>query len=127
MPLPRGYKRKKLRNWRTFCAKGSIRTVKSGKARVLVCCPRGRWKPRAQRCKVGTRAIAIDRPKGFGAMKRKPPTVRPEDPRATHAYRGHLLIWNPRRDGYTIDRDGKPIVNGFYPLAEAKRIIDELS
>ena len=52
---------------------------------------------------------------------------RAEDPRTTHAYRGHLLIWSPRREGYTVERDGHAIVSGFYPLAEVKRMVDQLS
>lgn len=64
MPIPRGYRRKKIvKSWRRSCAPGSIRTVKSGKARVLICCPKGKFS--RGRCKVGTRAIAIDKPR-FG-------------------------------------------------------------
>jgi hypothetical protein len=63
MPISKGMKRKRLKNWRRFCAKGSIRTVKSGKAHVLVCCPKGKWKKRSQRCKVGTRVVSIDTPR----------------------------------------------------------------
>lgn len=64
MPIPRGYKRKRLvKSYKRTCAKGSIRTIKRGKVRILICCPRGKWKPRARRCKVGTRAISIDKPK----------------------------------------------------------------
>ena len=70
MPIPKGWKRKKIANWKRVCAAGSLRTVRSGKARVLVCCPKGKWKPRAGRCKVGTRAVSVDTPRGgaFGAI-----------------------------------------------------------
>ena len=34
----------------------SFRWIKSGKAKLLVGCPRGSWLARKQRCKVGTRA-----------------------------------------------------------------------
>lgn len=37
----------------------SFRWKKSGRAFVLVGCPRGEWNARAGRCKVGTRAYKI--------------------------------------------------------------------
>jgi hypothetical protein len=40
-----------------WCDPKSIRTVKSGKARVLICCPRKKWKK--GRCRVGTKEIEI--------------------------------------------------------------------
>lgn len=40
-------------------APASFRWVPSGKSRVLVGCPRGKWKPRKQRCKVGTQAYKV--------------------------------------------------------------------
>lgn len=40
-----------------WCDPKSIRTVKSGKARVLVCCPKKKWK--GGHCIVGTRAIEV--------------------------------------------------------------------
>lgn len=53
----------------TFCEKKvaaknrfdrrSFRWKKSGKAWILIGCPRGEWKPRAQSCAVGTRAYSI--------------------------------------------------------------------
>ena len=53
MPIPRGYKRKKLvKNWRSYCKAGSIRTLKRGRTRILICRPKGMKK---------TRAIAIDK------------------------------------------------------------------
>jgi hypothetical protein len=52
-----------------WCDRKSIRTVKSGKARVLVCCPKKKWK--AGRCTVGTRAIDV-KVRGFGAVKLTP-------------------------------------------------------
>lgn len=58
MPIPKGWKRKRLvKNWRAYCKRGSIRTVTSGKARVLICRPKKGGK---------TRAISIDTPKRFG-------------------------------------------------------------
>lgn len=42
----------------------SFRTVRSGKALVTVGCPKGEYDPRRRRCKVGTRAQRIMRPKG---------------------------------------------------------------
>ena len=66
MPISKGWKRKKLANWRRVCAKGSIRRVRSGKAVVLVCCPKGKF-GRSGRCKVGMRAVSIDTPR-FGSL-----------------------------------------------------------
>lgn len=43
--------------------KRSFRWIKSGDARILIGCPKGKWAPRKQRCKVGTRAYEIVRPK----------------------------------------------------------------
>lgn len=37
----------------------SFRWVRRGRNWLLIGCPRGKWKPRAQRCKVGTRAHKI--------------------------------------------------------------------
>lgn len=42
------------------CARGSMRTVRSGTARVVVCCPKGKFKN--GRCRVGMRAQTILRP-----------------------------------------------------------------
>ncbi len=43
------------------CAPGSTRTVKSGRARVITCCPRGHY--RRGRCLVAIKAQSILRPK----------------------------------------------------------------
>ena len=40
-------------------AKKSFRWVGSGKGRVLVGCPKGKWSERSGRCKVGLRAHAV--------------------------------------------------------------------
>lgn len=45
----------------------SFRWVKRGKAKILVGCPRGKWDPKAERCKVGTRAYAVLSPAKAGA------------------------------------------------------------
>ena len=73
MPISRGWKRKKLvKNYKRVCAPGSIRTkiVPNGRivARLTVCCPKGQWKHNDGRCKVGMRAVSLDKPKsrGFG-------------------------------------------------------------
>jgi len=42
------------------CAKGSTRTVKRGAARIVVCCPKGKF--RRGRCTVGMHAQSILRP-----------------------------------------------------------------
>lgn len=63
MPIPKGWKRKKLvKDWRRYCTPGTIRTVKSGKARVLICRPKGKRK---------TRAISIDTLKGFRGWRQE--------------------------------------------------------
>lgn len=61
MPVPKGYKHKKLASAKS-CAAGSFRRVKRGGVLVTVCCPRGKWKGGS--CKVGMKAIGID--KRFG-------------------------------------------------------------
>ncbi len=43
-------------------AKPSFRWKRSGRAWLLVGCPRGKWKPRAQRCAVGLRAYKLLKP-----------------------------------------------------------------
>lgn len=42
--------------------KRSLRTVKQGKARIVIGCPKGKWDQKAKRCRVGTRAQTILRP-----------------------------------------------------------------
>jgi len=39
--------------------KRSFRWKQSGKARILIGCPKGKWQPKKERCKVGTRAYKI--------------------------------------------------------------------
>lgn len=39
------------------CARGSIRTVKSGKNLIRICCPSGKWDSKKKRCKVGTKGL----------------------------------------------------------------------
>ena len=39
------------------CDPKSIRTVKSGKNLVRICCPKGNWNPKTKRCKVGTKGL----------------------------------------------------------------------
>jgi hypothetical protein len=60
MPLEVGknYVRKRLRSPRS-CSPGSFRTVKRGRTRIVVCCPRGKWNRRSRRCRVGTMAQSI--------------------------------------------------------------------
>lgn len=49
------------------CARGSIRTkAGSGKSkglRLRICCPRGKWNARTERCRVGTKLISIGKPR----------------------------------------------------------------
>lgn len=66
MPTPKGFKHKKIGK-SSFCAVGSFRRVKSGKTLVTVCCPKGKWSGKS--CRVGMRAIGLDKPRGFGDSK----------------------------------------------------------
>ncbi len=46
------------------CARGSFRMKEIGGGKKLViCCPKGKWNRRRQRCKVGTRAQSILTPR----------------------------------------------------------------
>jgi len=83
MPAPKGYRRRKIANWKRVCAPGSIRTVKSGKARVLVCCPKGKRK-RNGRCKVGMSAVSLDVPR-FGSLRSDTKKEHREHPWTTMA------------------------------------------
>lgn len=60
MPVEYGakYIRKRQRSPKS-CAPGSFRTIKRGKNRIVICCPRGHWNRKRQRCRVGTRAQSI--------------------------------------------------------------------
>ncbi len=64
---PRGprsrFRHERLESPSSFDPK-SFRTVRSGRARVVVGCPKGQWDPSRGICKVGTRAQAILRPRG---------------------------------------------------------------
>ena len=64
MPIDRtaNFTRHRQREPRT-CAKGSFRTIKRGKTRIVVCCPRGKWSKRSRRCRVGMRAQSILKPR----------------------------------------------------------------
>jgi len=45
------------------CAKGSFRTIERGDTKIVVCCPKGSWDKRTKRCRVGTRAQSILKPR----------------------------------------------------------------
>lgn len=45
------------------CAPGSFRVVKSGSAQVVICCPKGKWNAKKQRCRVGTFAQSVRTPR----------------------------------------------------------------
>jgi hypothetical protein len=45
------------------CAAGSFRTIERGDTKIVVCCPKGEWDKRRQRCRVGTRAQSILKPR----------------------------------------------------------------
>jgi hypothetical protein len=48
----------------------SFRWKKSGKGRVLVGCPKGKWNAKTERCRVGTKAYAILTPTHTGRCRR---------------------------------------------------------
>jgi len=52
------YCKKVVANKRRFDRR-SFRWKRSGRAMVLVACPRGHWNNRSQRCRVGTRAQKV--------------------------------------------------------------------
>jgi hypothetical protein len=56
----KGWKKRRLMK-KSACARGSFRYVgkKGAKTRVLICCPRGHYSKKADRCEVGTRAYEI--------------------------------------------------------------------
>lgn len=60
--IPRKKKVQKLLP-KSYFDQRSFRWIKSGKARILIGCPKGKWSPKKQRCRVGTRAYEIVRPK----------------------------------------------------------------
>lgn len=68
MPTSKGYSHKKLGK-SSSCAAGSFRRVRSGKALVTVCCPKGKWSKSTERCRVGMKAIGLDRPLGDASMQ----------------------------------------------------------
>ena len=41
----------------------SIRTIKRGRYRIRIECPKGKWSPSKQKCKVGTRAVSVLKPR----------------------------------------------------------------
>lgn len=50
----------------------SLRWIKRGKAWIRVGCPKGKWKTRAERCAVGTRANVVLKPtRGACAVGRR--------------------------------------------------------
>jgi hypothetical protein len=63
--MPRLDVTKNYRRARQFapskCARGSFRTITRGKIKLVICCPRGQWK--RGRCRVGTKAQSILRPR----------------------------------------------------------------
>jgi len=46
----------------TACEPSSFRTVIRDQHRIIVCCPKGEWDPRTQRCRVGMVAQKIEHP-----------------------------------------------------------------
>lgn len=51
-------------------APASFRWIQRGDVKLLIGCPRGKWKPRVQRCSVGTVAYKILRPARTGRCRK---------------------------------------------------------
>ena len=47
-------RKRKVKNISKKCARGSFRTIRRGKKRIVICCPKGKFKD--GRCTVGTKA-----------------------------------------------------------------------
>jgi len=72
-----GYMARKRKMKGTFCEetatakskfdKRSFRYKKSGKAWILIGCPKGKWNAKSQRCRVGTRAHKVLAPSHGGS------------------------------------------------------------
>lgn len=45
------------------CAPGSFRMKRSGKAQLVICCPKGKFDREAEMCRVGTRVQSVLRPR----------------------------------------------------------------
>jgi hypothetical protein len=102
-----------------WCDPKSIRTVKSGKARVLICCPRKKWKK--GRCSVGTKAIEVRKFGGFGE------SVLPK------TANGKRYFDHPRGGSIIVTRSGKGYVVwhhearwGTHDAAKTKQIVAAL-
>lgn len=54
--VTKNYVRRRKRSPKS-CAKGSFRTVRSGRGTIVVCCPKGKFK--RGRCSVGMRAQSV--------------------------------------------------------------------
>jgi len=78
------FKHKRLHSARRF-SRGSFRTIRIGRKRLVVGCPKGHWSARAKYCRVGTRAQAILSPRSRAT--RRNCCNNPE----------LLIIGNPRR------------------------------
>jgi len=78
MPLAKTGSRAKFRHKRIASPKAfdsrSFRTKKVGKSRVIIGCPTGKYSPSTGRCKVGTKAQAVLRPK-----KQNPKVISKEE------------------------------------------------
>jgi hypothetical protein len=85
-----------------MCAKGSFRTKRVGskKAKVVVCCPRGKW--RKGRCSVGMKAQTLLRP--IGSLKCKKVCKAPKRSRFG---RPLTLVPPPSDQAYGVTKDGK--------------------
>jgi hypothetical protein len=59
--VPKGYEVKRLVHPRVFDPR-SFRTIKRGDRYVTIACPKGKYNPRTEKCRIGTRAQRLMRP-----------------------------------------------------------------
>jgi len=60
MPVPKGFVEKKLDFPVSRCAAKSFRIkVLNKDRRILICCPKGKWDAKRERCRVGTRGTKM--------------------------------------------------------------------
>lgn len=119
MPVPKGYKHRKLASAK-LCAAGSFRRVKRNGVLVTVCCPKGKWW-KGKSCRGGMKAIGLD-VRRFGASGRGKP-VSSDD--STTAYRRYLIT-RDLRGQFHVSRDGVHVYTAP-SLKAAKDAVDTIA
>jgi len=60
MPVPKGFKERKLKFPSEKCDSRSFRIkVQTKNRRIVICCPKGEWNAKRKRCRVGTRGVSL--------------------------------------------------------------------